>query len=85
MIFPRRNPKRRTIERRSTTARRRALFAPRVENLEDRRMLATITVDTPFDIVDPDDGLTSFREAVNMANDEGSNSLYHWARHHRFR
>jgi hypothetical protein len=62
---------RRATQRRTSAARRRALFTPRVENLEDRRMLATITVNTPFDIVDPNDGLTSFREALEMANDEG--------------
>ena len=34
-------------------------------------MLATFVVDTLADSVDPEDGLTSLREAVQLANDRG--------------
>ena len=45
--------------------RRRAL---RCEQLEDRRLLAVLTVDTNLDVVDFNDGLMSLREAVFVAN-----------------
>lgn len=70
MMFPKRKSKRGPARHMSRAARRRVLFSPRVESLEERRMLATISVDTPYDVVDNSDGVTSFREAITMANSD---------------
>jgi hypothetical protein len=40
----------------------------RVEPLEDRRVLAVVTVETLADTVDFNDGVTSLREAVFATN-----------------
>ena len=39
-----------------------------VEALEDRRMLAVLTVETTADLLDSNDGVTSLREAIIAAN-----------------
>jgi predicted nucleic acid-binding protein len=47
----------------SNKGRGRNRFRPLLESLEDRRLLATIVVDTFIDVV-ADDGQTSLREAI---------------------
>ena len=44
-----------------------------VEPLEARHLLATLVVDTRFDLVDANDDVTSLREAIAAANDETEN------------
>ncbi len=40
----------------------------RLEPLEDRRLLALVTVTTPLDTIDFNDGVTSLREAIFATN-----------------
>ncbi|MDC0936619.1 hypothetical protein OAS39_10055 [Pirellulales bacterium] len=63
---------------RSTGFQQRACFMAagnpsrrlRYENLEDRRMLATLTVTVADDFIDEDDGILTLREAIGYVNDD---------------
>src|SRR5947209_11082115 len=46
----------------------RRRFRPGIECLEDRLVPATFTVTTPLDVVNPNDGKLSLREAITQAN-----------------
>lgn len=60
------NPRTKRSALRSRPARYRRVL----EVLEDRALLAGLNVTTPFDVVDPHDGVLSLREAVLQANAE---------------
>ncbi len=47
----------------------------RLERLEDRRVLATLTVNSPLDVQDSTDGVVTLREAIEAANSDTSTEL----------
>ena len=54
---------------RVTTVRRKSAYRPRIESLEDRRLMAVITVTGTGDAINPTDGVVTLREAITAAND----------------
>ena len=70
----RESARRRKLGSRSRSGNRRRFghrdWAKASEALESRCLLSAITVTTRFDLVDPDDGVVSLREALTMAGDE---------------
>src|SRR5262249_54358938 len=55
--------------KRATAARlRQGRFRPTMELLEDRAVPALLNVTTSLDVIDPNDGMLSLREAVIQAN-----------------
>ena len=56
----------RLLRRTDRDVRRRRL---RFESMEEKRLLAVLTVNTDQDSFGPGDGLTSLREAIEMSND----------------
>jgi predicted outer membrane repeat protein len=63
-----RNQKTTSGTKRPSLPRKPARFRPGLEVLEDRTVPAVLNVTTPLDVVDPNDGVLSLREAVQQAN-----------------
>src|SRR5262245_23182108 len=53
---------------RRAAAASRPRFRPAIEALEDRSVPAVLNVSTALDLVDPNDGLLSLREAIQQAD-----------------
>lgn len=68
-------PLRDTSTSRSTRRGRRRYFHPRIERLEDRFVPAAILVDTLLDASNPNDGVTSLREAIAAANNQAGDDV----------
>src|SRR5215216_4889446 len=64
-------PRRRTRADRLVPLARARAARPRVEMIEDRVLLATLTVNTTLDSVTRD-GVLTLREAILVANNDGS-------------
>lgn len=57
------------ISRKRRGQRQRSyLYRPKLQSLEDRRLLAVVAVDTDQDVVDSNDDVTSLREAIAATN-----------------
>jgi hypothetical protein len=65
------------FSQRSRRRQPRNLRQLRVEPLEDRRLLATLTVNSPLDNVIAADGLVTLREAILAANADATTDLGH--------
>src|SRR5437867_4299770 len=65
--------KRMSFQKRRNRSRSRTLLC---ESLERRSLFSVLTVTTPLDIVNPNDGVLSLREAVIQANaSKGTNTI----------
>ena len=53
---------------RVTTVRRKSAYRPRIESLEDRLLMAVITVTGTGDAINATDGVVTLREAITAAN-----------------
>ena len=53
---------------RVSTVRRNSAYRPRIESLEDRRLMAVITVTGTGDAINATDGVVTLREAITAAN-----------------
>ncbi len=53
---------------RAITVRRKPSFRPRIEVIENRLLLAVITVTSTGDAINPNDGVVTLREAITAAN-----------------
>jgi hypothetical protein len=63
------------IRRNKRTTRGSKIRQLQVEHLENRHLLATLTVNSPLDNITPGDGLVTLREAVQAANDDATTDL----------
>src|SRR3954452_5366273 len=60
-------------QRRGRLPRRLSARPLRLQAPEDRTRPTGLNVTTPLDVIDPDDGLLSLREAIEAANDITTN------------
>ena len=75
--------------RKGSVARRQSFYRPRVESMEDRLLMAVITVTSTGDAINATDGTVTLREAITAANDKPTSAMRRrrglWGRHHRLR
>ena len=53
---------------RVTTVRRKSAYRPRIESMEDRLLMAVITVTSTGDAINATDGVVTLREAITAEN-----------------